>query len=86
MRCRFDREVEFGGLDQNKVADLPALSMYILLYSDTVLIRNYECNSHLHILVYVSILESLKKVIVDPPINVPYCMVDWSARSSAFSV
>ena len=40
---------------------------------------------YLHIFWYVSIFESLKKVMVDPEKRVPYVIPDWSARSSAFS-
>jgi hypothetical protein len=39
-----------------------------------------------HIFWYVSILESRKKVMVEPARNVPYSIDDCSARSSALSI
>ena len=53
-----------------------------MIKSDNVnLIQVYR-----HIFWYVSICESRKNVMVEPPFSVPYWMSDWPARSSAFSM
>merc|ERR1719219_1386009 len=39
-----------------------------------------------HIFLYVSILDVLKKFIVEPPSSTPYLIVVWVAKSSADSM